>query len=115
MIMNVGQILLIVIGFLFFGLGVCNAQVSVIHFNSDWNTDNSFDISTLNDCDTQNVIICNEPVLKDKHNIISVPTIIVFDEDEEVKRFQANIMMELTCTKKDIQKEIDKILLKRFE
>ena len=45
----------------------------------------------------------------------AVPTIIVFDEDEEVVRFEANIMMELEATKKDIQKEIDKIMLKKFE
>ena len=44
-----------------------------------------------------------------------MPTIIVFDEDEEVVRFEANIMMELEATKKDIQKEIDKIMLKKFE
>jgi len=53
--------------------------------------------------------------LQDKHNIVSVPTIIVFDEGEEVKRFQANIMMKLTCELKDIQKVINKLYLKRFE
>ena len=55
------------------------------------------------------------PDLKDKHKIKAVPTIIVFDEDEEVVRFEANIMMELEATKKDIQKEIDKIYLAKFE
>ena len=48
------------------------------------------------------------PELQEKHEIKSVPTVIIFDDDEEVKRFEANIMMELEATKKDIQKEIDK-------
>ena len=46
---------------------------------------------------------------------MSVPTIIVFDDGEEKMRFEANIMMQLEATKKDIQKEIDKIMLEKFE
>ena len=44
-----------------------------------------------------------------------MPTIIVFDEGIEIVRFEANIMMQLEATKKDIQKEIDKIYLAKFE
>tara|TARA_R100000231_G_scaffold38374_2_gene33624 strand:+ start:83 stop:409 length:327 start_codon:yes stop_codon:yes gene_type:complete len=106
-----GCIILIISSFLYLG----NAQVSVIHFNSEWNKENAFDISVLKDCDKKNVMICHNEKLKDKHNIISVPTIIVFDEGKEVARFQANILMKLTATKKDIQQEIDKIYLTKFE
>tara|TARA_R100000458_G_C8255655_1_gene231802 strand:- start:53 stop:394 length:342 start_codon:yes stop_codon:yes gene_type:complete len=113
--MKVGQILLLVIGFLLLAVTSSKGQVSVIHFNSDWNSDNNFNISTLKDCETKNITICDYPELQDKHNIVSVPTIIVFDEGEEVKRFQANIMMKLTCELKDIQKVINKLYLKKFE
>ena len=44
-----------------------------------------------------------------------MPTIIVFDEEQEVVRFEANIMMKLDVTKKDIQDEIKKIYLAKFE
>ena len=113
--MKADVVLLVLLGLLFFGFGVCFGQVSVVHFNSEWNAQNDFDITVLKDCDVDSVVICHNPDLKEKHKIKAVPTIIVFDEDEEVVRFEANIMMELEATKKDIQKEIDEIMLKKFE
>ncbi len=113
--MKLDVLLLVLLALLFFGFGICFGQVSVVHFNSEWNANNDFDITALKDCDIDSVVICHNPDLKEKHKIKAVPTIIVFDEDEEVVRFEANIMMELEATKKDIQKEIDKIMLKKFE
>ena len=113
--MKLDSILLVLLGLFFFGYGICFGQVSVIHFNSEWNENNNFDISVLKDCDIDSVVICHNPELQEKHQIKSVPTVIIFDNDEEVKRFEANIMMELEATKKDIQKEIDKIYLAKFE
>ena len=113
--MKLDVLLLVLLALLFFGFGVCFGQVSVVHFNSEWNAQNDFDITVLKDCDVDSVVICHNPDLKEKHKIKAVPTIIIFDEDEEVVRFEANIMMELEATKKDIQKEIDKIMLEKFE
>ena len=105
----------IFLGLFFFCIGSCFGQVSVIHFNSDWNSENSFDISVLKDCKKTDVVICHDLDMKDKHKIKSVPTIIVFDEQQEVIRFEGNILMQLDITKKDIQKEIDSIYLTKFE
>ena len=44
-----------------------------------------------------------------------MPTVIVFDNKIEVARFEANIMMQLEATFKDIQEKIDKIYLAKFE
>ena len=105
----------ITLGLLFFFYGACYSQVSVIHFNSEWNADNSFDITVLKDCDIDSIVICHDPELQEKHKIKSVPTIIVFDEEEEVVRFEGNILMQLEATKKEIQEEIKKIYLAKFE
>jgi len=105
----------IFLGLFFFCIGSCFGQVSVIHFNSDWNSDNSFDISVLKDCKKTDVVICHDLDMKNKHKIKSVPTIIVFDEQQEVIRFEGNILMQLDITKKDIQKQIDSIYLTKFE
>ena len=113
--MNISYLLQILIAIFFFCIGVCFGQVSVIQFNSEWNADNNFDITVLKDCNVDSVIICHDPELQEKHKIKSVPTIIIFDEDNEVTRFEANIMMQLEATKKEIQKEIDKIYLAKFE
>tara|TARA_R110002020_G_scaffold92899_2_gene224474 strand:- start:20070 stop:20405 length:336 start_codon:yes stop_codon:yes gene_type:complete len=109
------NLFLILIAFLFFFYGVCYSQVSVIHFNSEWNADNNFDISVLKDCDTTNVIICDNEDLKEKYKIIAVPTIIIFDEGDEVVRFEGNIMMVIKVTKKELQKEIDKVIMAKFQ
>ena len=99
----------------FFCYGICCGQVSVIHFNSEWNADNNFDISVLKDCNIDSVVICHNPELQERHKIKSVPTVIVFDEEQEIVRFEANILMQLEATKKDIQEEIKKIYLAKFE
>ena len=113
--MKLDIILMLLLALLFFGYGLCFGQVSVIHFNSEWNAQNDFDIATLKDCEKVNITICHDPEKQEEHSILSVPTIIVFDDGEEKMRFEANIMMELEATKKDIQKEIDKIMLEKFE
>jgi len=105
----------ILLALIFFFYGICCSQVSVTHFNSEWNADNNFDISVLKDCDIDSVVICHNPELQEKHKIKSVPTIIVFDEEQEVVRFEGNIMMQLEATKNDIQEEIKKIYLAKFE
>ena len=113
--MKLDVLLMLLLALLFFGYGLCFRQVSVIHFNSEWNAQNDFDITTLKDCEKENITICHNPKIQEEHSIMSVPTIIVFDDGEEKMRFEANIMMELEATKKDIQKEIDKIMLEKFE
>ena len=79
------------------------------------NADNNFDISVLKDCNIDSVVICHNPELQEKHKIKSVPTVIVFDEEQVIVRFEANILMQLEATKKDIQEEIKKIYLAKFE
>ena len=61
------------------------------------------------------MFIFDSPELKYKHKILSVPTIIIFDNGNEITRFEANIMMQLEATRKEIQKEIEKIHLAKFE
>ena len=113
--MKLSYILLVLIALFFFCIGICSGQVSVIHFNSEWNAENNFDVSVLKECKKSDVVICHNPDLQDKHKIKAVPTVIVFDDEQEVIRFEANIMMQLEATKKDIQAEIDKIMLEKFE
>ena len=113
--MRIGKILLILVAILFFFVGVCSGQISVIHFNSEWNADNNFDVTVLKECDIDTVVICHNKELKEKHSIKAVPTIIVFDNNIEIARFQANIMMQLDATNKEIQGAINQVHLAKFE
>ena len=43
-----------------------------------------------------------------------MPTIVIYIEGEEVARFQANIMMQMEATKKEVQSKIDEIIMDAF-
>ena len=105
----------IILGLFFFCVGSCNGQVKVVHYNSDWNSENNYNISDLKDCEKEDVVICHNPEEQEKHNILAVPTVIVFDNNVEVARYEANIMMELDISIDDLQDAIDKVYLAKFE
>ena len=94
---------------------VCSSGVCVIEFNASFNSSNSVPwIESLNDCETSRVDIASNPAMQSEHKIVVVPTVVVFNEGEEVKRFQANIMMTLEASKDDVQEAIDEILMSDF-
>jgi hypothetical protein len=89
--------------------------IVVIEFNAAFNKQNSVDwIENLSDCTTDRVDIATSPQLQAEHKIVVVPTIIVFNEGEEVKRFQANIMMQIDANKADVQEAVDEIIMSDF-
>ena len=90
--------------------GVC-----VIEFNASFNASNSVIwMDKLSDCKGKRVDIGLSPAMQKEHKIVVVPTIIIFNEGVEVKRFQANIMMQLEATQDDIQEAVDEILMSSF-
>ena len=113
--MPINSLPYIILGLFFFCIGSCNAQVKVVHYNSEWNADNNYSISALKDCEKSDVVICHNPEEQEKHNILAVPTLIVFDNNVEIARYEANIMMELDVSINDLQDAIDKVYLAKFE
>ena len=118
--MNFGAILTYALLMLFMfiagsalGQNMCNSDICVVQFNASWNQSNSVDyLEKLTDCEIMNVNI-DEGTYQSDYKIVVVPTIIVFN-GEEVERFQANIMMEMEATKKDVQGVIDEIIYSDF-
>ena len=49
-----------------------------------------------------------------KHKIAAIPTIIVFKDGVEVARFQADLSFKMMATRKEVQEEIDNILMSDF-
>ena len=91
------------------------AQIVVTHFNADWNTANKVEwFEKLNDCDLTNVDIVEQPKLQDKHKIVIVPTIVIFKDGEEIKRYQADLSFKLLATRKEIQEYIDELIMSDF-
>jgi len=95
------------------GQNMCNSDICVVQFNASWNASNSVDyLGELTDCEIMNVNI-DEGTYQTDYKIVVVPTIIVFN-GKEVERFQANIMMEMEATKKDVQGVVDEIIYSDF-
>jgi hypothetical protein len=93
----------------------CNSGICVIEFNAKFNSSNTVPwIEELDDCSTSRVDIASSPEMQKKHKIVVVPTIVIFNEGEEVKRFQANIMMTMEATKDDVQEAVDEALMGDF-
>ena len=104
--------LLIIIAFT---VGVAYSQVKVIHFNAGWNEANDVEwFGKLDDCDLADVDIIKEPKLQDKHKIVIVPTIIIFKDGEEIKRYQADLSFKLLATRKEIQGFINEQIMSDF-
>jgi len=91
----------------------CNSDICVVQFNASWNGANGVDyLEELTECDIMSVNIDDGTWQKD-FGIVVVPTIIVFN-GKEVERFQANIMMEMEATRKEVQRIIDEIIYSDF-
>ena len=91
------------------------SQVVVTHFNAAWNDPNKVSyIGELTDCDIVYVDIAAAPKLQAKHEIIVVPTVVIYKDGEEMKRYQADISFSMKATRKEMQDFIDELLMSDF-
>lgn len=88
---------------------VPQSGVSVVEFNAGWNstTPHVVWLGKLTDCSKGQLLICENPKYQTKYKIVVVPTIVVFKDGEEVARFQADIMMKMLHTQKELQHAVD--------
>ena len=98
---------------------LCNgafAQIQVAQFNAEWNKANEVTwVNDLEDCKTISYVdISKQADLASKHKIAVIPTIIIFKDDEEVARFQADLSFKMVATKEEVQEEIDNQLMSDF-
>ena len=90
--------------------GICVTQ-----FNAGFNDANKVTwVSELGDCDTKFIDIMVDGKAAGTYKIVVVPTIVIYSDGEEVARFQANIMMKMEATQKEIQGKIDEIIMDSF-
>ena len=87
----------------------------VIEFWADWNDSNKCHfLSSLKDCRVYRICIEDNPDLAESYKIKVLPTIIVFNKTEEIKRFKGDLMFSLNVEKQEIQAVIDSIIISKF-
>ena len=101
--------------FLMLLTNLVSAQVVVTQFNADWNSTNDVEwFQKLNDCDLTKVDIVKQTKPQEKHKIVIVPTIIIFKDGEEIKRYQADLSFKMLATRKEIQNFINEQIMSDF-
>jgi len=89
----------------------CDEDICVVEFNASWNEKNNVEwLHKLTDVGTKRILIDKGSWQKD-FSIVVTPTIIIFVNGKETKRYQANIMMEMETKQTDIQDKIDEIIM----
>ena len=92
----------------------CDEDICVVEFNASWNeTNNTPWLHKLTDVGTKRIYIVKGDWQKE-YSIVVTPTIIIFVNGEEKKRYKANIMMVIEETQKDVQGKIDEIIMEDF-
>ena len=103
---------------LFFILISGNAfgQIEIKHFNAGWNSNNDVSwVHKLSDCETVAYYdIGKDKEMQKEYKIAVVPTIIIFKDNEEVARFQADLSFKMLATREEVQEEIDNQLMSDF-
>ena len=84
--------------------------IQVVHFNAGWNS--AADVKWVNDlehCKIKKCDIATDTEAQSKYEIVVVPTIIIFEDGEEVKRYQADISFAIKATLEEVQEKINEI------
>ena len=91
-----------------------NDEICVVQFNAGFNEANKVDwVEKLGDCEKETKSIDGNSNQKD-YSIAVVPTIVIFDDGEEVKRFQADLSFKMVATRKEVQDFIDELIISKF-
>jgi hypothetical protein len=95
-------------------INTCSGQIVVKHFNAEWNKENNVEwLDSLTDCKIKELSIDDSEIQK-KYSIVVVPTIIIFNNGKEIKRFQADLSFIMVATRKEIQEEINKLIMNKY-
>ena len=105
---------LLLIPFLSFSQNIPGEGLVVVEFNAPFSNSKCEYLNKLSDCETSKIDISKNAKIGPENKVVVVPTLIVFQDGEEVARFQANIMMQLEATKDEVQEKIDEILMEDF-
>ena len=91
------------------------SQIEVKYFNAGWNAANDVSwVEKLSDCEIEKYDIGAKPADAGKFKVVVVPTILVFQDGEEVERYQADLSFKMTATREEIQDYIDELVMSAF-
>lgn len=98
------------IGFFLFTTIGYGQEAVLVHVNAEFNKSNDwYALDQLNKARVFSGYIDENPKIKDKYNISKVPTLILFYDGKEVKRWEGGLDMKLNVNPKEVQWAIDRL------
>ena len=89
-------------------VGTSKGQVVATHFNAEWNEPNKAEwVDSLTDCEVTHTK-CPKKIKRNKVTVL--PTIIIYKDGEEVKRYQADLSFKMIATREELQEYINELL-----
>ena len=88
--------------------------IVLVEFWASFNSANEVNLKKIYDCKKYRVDMSQDPTLMAKHSIMAVPTVIIYHNGKEIKRFLPSLMMKLDADIKDIQAAIDELVGDKF-
>ena len=111
---DMSKVIYVLLMILVFMASQAFGQIEVTQFNAGWNNANDVNwFSELGDCEKKSLLI-EVDNNQSRYSIAVVPTIVILNDGEEVKRYQADISFTMQATRKEIQEYIDELLMEDF-
>ena len=90
--------------------GSAYGQNALVHINAEFNQSNDwYGLNILEGVKVYNGYLETNAAMKERYNITKVPTLILYKDGEEIKRWEGGLDMKLNVNPKDVQWEIDKL------
>jgi len=88
--------------------------ISIVQASAEFTKEANLNIKKLDDTSTYNYDLSKHSDFFEDHDIVYLPTIILFENGEEIKRWEADITLKLKCKLEDLQEEINKLIEAKF-
>ena len=88
--------------------------ISIVQASAEFTKEANLNIKKLDDTSTYNYDLSKHSDFFEDHVIVYLPTIILFENGEEIKRWEADITLKLKCKLEDLQEEINKLIEAKF-
>jgi thiol-disulfide isomerase/thioredoxin len=79
---------------------------TVIQLNSEWNKSNEYKWVETPKAKYYKIDLDKDPIYKEKLQVKSLPTLIIYKEGKEVKRYEGGLHMKITTPIQIIQKDL---------
>ena len=88
--------------------------IVLVEFWAEFNAVNQVNLKKLYNCKKYRVDMSTDPNLMVTHKVMAVPTVVLYHNGKEIKRFLPSLMMKLDAEIKDIQAVIDELVGDKF-